>query len=594
MLILTVLQGPDKGRRFEFPDDEPQQIGRSAESLPLTDQTISRRHAELTPDDGDWLLRDLGSSNGTFVNGVRLTKARKLQQGDQVRTGMTLMVFGEDRHNPHRDAVQTVGHGEIDVSLEASVAANDDSMIMSVPEPDQSAVFQLKVIYQLTGFIGNVTDKQDLFEKVMDVVFGYFQADRGFILVRDSDDEDPEPVVVRHRMGSAVSNTAESNRPITVSRTIVRYVMGKGVGVLSSNAMNDTRFSSGDSVQAFGIRSAMCVPIKFKNRIYGVIYLDSKIANYTYTEDQLTLLTAIGIQTGLALANMRLTEARIKAERLAAVGQTVASLSHSIKNIVQGLRGGGEVVELGLRKQNMKVVNGGWEIVSRNLERVSGLAMNMLAYSKQRKPDFELANLTSILEDICELTQKQFDQKKVALLHDLATDIPPVPMDSGGIHQAVLNLVSNALDASEPEEGVVSVRSVFDEKNERVMVIVADNGHGMSQSFQKRLFEPFNSTKGYGGTGLGLVVTQKVIDEHGGKITVESAEDKGTTITLILPTQQQDNTNPGDTHGHQPNPTPGLVPTSPFDSESDNPTTPPTPVTQIIDEDDDADRVQIT
>ncbi len=79
MLTMTVLQGPDKGKRFELPDTEPQMIGRSSESLPLTDQTISRRHAELTPDDGRWFIRDLNSSNGTFVNGVRVSDRRELR-----------------------------------------------------------------------------------------------------------------------------------------------------------------------------------------------------------------------------------------------------------------------------------------------------------------------------------------------------------------------------------------------------------------------------------------------------------------------------------------------------------------------------------
>ena len=84
--------------------------------------------------------------------------------------------------------------------------------------------------------------------------------------------------------------------------------MSRGVGVLSSNAMNDRRFASGDSVAAYGIRSAMCVPIKYKDKLYGVIQLDSQVRNYTFTEDQLTLLTAIGVQTGLALANARLVD----------------------------------------------------------------------------------------------------------------------------------------------------------------------------------------------------------------------------------------------------------------------------------------------
>ena len=84
MLILTVIRGPDQGRRFELPDDEPQCIGRSAESLPLTDLSISRRHAELTPDDGRWYIRDLESANGTFVNGKRVSGSAMLQPGEPV------------------------------------------------------------------------------------------------------------------------------------------------------------------------------------------------------------------------------------------------------------------------------------------------------------------------------------------------------------------------------------------------------------------------------------------------------------------------------------------------------------------------------
>lgn len=533
MLILTVLQGPDKGRRFELPDNEPQMIGRSSESLPLTDQTISRRHAELTPDEGRWLIRDLSSSNGTFVNGVRVTGRRQLQPGDQVRTGMTLFVYGADTPKAAAvSAVHVAKKGEIDISVEKTVASNDDSMIMAVPEPSQAAVFQLRVIYELTALIGSITDKQELLERVMDLIFEYFQADRGFILLRERPEMKPEPVVVRLR---ANPSRSKASKKITVSRTIVRYVMQKGVGVLSSNAMADERFATGDSVHAYGIRSAICVPIKFKDRMYGVIHLDSQIANYTYTEDQLTLLTAIGVQTGLALANVRLYEARLRDERLAAVGQTVASLSHSVKNILQGLRGGADVVELGMRKDNVTLVKNGWEIVARNLDRIYELTMNMLAFSKQRKPELEMTNLEHILSEVAALVQKQYEVKKVALIPDFAQDMPPVPVDQGGVHQAVLNLLNNALDAVEPEMGVVSLRAEYDDQNEQVRIIVSDNGEGMTPSTLSRLFEPFHSTKGMRGTGLGLVVIKKIVDEHGGKIHVDSKVGQGTTFTITLP-----------------------------------------------------------
>jgi len=547
MLVLTVLQGPDRGRRFELPDNEPQMIGRSSESLPIIDQTISRRHAELTPDSGRWHIRDLTSSNGTFVNGVRVHDRRLLQPGDQIRIGATLLLYGENVKKRHY--LRLADRGEIDVNIEHTVTSNDDSMIMASPEPSQAAQFQLKVIYELTELIGSVMNMQDLLERVMDVIFEYFQADRGFLMLSDDAESEPQAVVVRHRTAPQTPPANDKSEPIDVSKTIVRYVMRHGKGVLSSNAMTDQRFSRGDSVQAYGIRSAMCVPIKFRDRLYGVVYLDSKIANYTYTEDQLLLLTAIGVQTGLAIARAHLYEQRLHSERLAAIGQTVASLSHSIKNIIQGLRGGAEVVELAMRKHNARVLANGWEIVSRNLDRINDLAMNMLTYSKSRQVELEMTNLVTLLEENRLLMQKHFDAKQVALLTDYAPDLPPVPIDPAGIHQAVLNLLSNALDAVEPESGVVTLACMYDEKYQMMRIKVSDTGAGMSREVISHLFEPFHSTKGQRGTGLGLVVTKKVIEEHAGRIDVQSKPGSGTTFVLSLPTNLDRTPSSADTIG---------------------------------------------
>src|SRR5690606_23581544 len=159
---------------------------------------------------------------------------------------------------------------------------------------------------------------------------------RGFVLMIEKAGERPEPVVVRHRDQPANTPTETDFDKITVSRTIIQHVIKNGVGILSSNAMNDSRFAGGDSVLNYGIRSTLCVPIKFKDKMFGVIHLDSQVANYTFTEDQLRLLAAIGVQAGMALDNLRLLAEQISKERLAAVGETVASLSHSIKNIIQG------------------------------------------------------------------------------------------------------------------------------------------------------------------------------------------------------------------------------------------------------------------
>jgi signal transduction histidine kinase len=546
LLVLTILKGPDKGRRFELPDNEPQQIGRTSETLPLSDQTVSRRHAEMTPDDGKWWIRDLDSSNGTWVNATRVIQPQILRTGDQIRAGNTILLFGQEAVEMRRSGVHVASEDVVDASVSHTIASNDDSMIMAVPEPSEAAVMQLKVIYELLQVIGTTVDRQELLERVMDLIFAHFKADRGFVLLTDgTSDQRPDPAVVRHR----VKPRDEHESRITVSRTIVQHVIRNRVGVLSSNAMSDKRFASGDSVQYYGIRSALCVPILFKDRLFGVIHIDSQVANYTFTEDQNRLLTAIGQQSGLAMANMALYEERVQRERLAAVGHTVASLSHSIKNILQGLRGGADVVEIGLKKDNKKVIASGWEIVSRNLERIMELTSNMLAYSKQRKPEVEIINLPQLLDEIIDLEQAAYDKKKVALLVDFDRDMPPVSLDPVGIHQAVLNLVSNALDAVEAETGAVTVRCEYQSDPQRVWIHVTDNGDGIEPAARERIFLPFHSTKGLRGTGLGLAVTKKIVEEHGGVIRFESSPKNGTTFTIELPCTPDAVKSPADTHG---------------------------------------------
>src|SRR5207237_6448480 len=114
-------------------------------------------------------------------------------------------------------------------------------------------------------------------------------------------------------------------------------------------------------------------------QIIGVIYIDSSVKNYTYSPEQLRLLTAIGTQAGLAIQNTKLYRTQLQAERMAAIGETTAALSHSIKNILQALRGGADVVEMGLKSTNVGQATKGWRVVDRNLEKIYNLPMNLLA-----------------------------------------------------------------------------------------------------------------------------------------------------------------------------------------------------------------------
>lgn len=550
MLILTVLQGPDKGKKFELPANEPQLIGRSSEALPITDNTVSRRHAELTPDAGLWFIRDLSSQNGTYVNGHRISGRVALKPGDQIRVGASLFVFGSADPGDV-GVVRVLRPDQIDAEFEHTLSSNEDSIVLAEPEPGLAAAHHLKVIYRLTTLTAQSPDQRTLLAGVMELIFSEFKPERGCIMLHaDAPDRRLEPAVVKYHRPPRDEGEAR----ISVSRTILQHCLKEGEGIISTNAMNDPRFAAGDSVQRLHIRSAICAPIRYRDRTFGAIYIDSSINNYTFTQEQLALMNAIGQHSALALANVELTSQKIHAERLAAMGETVASLSHSIKNILQGLRGGADVVEMGLKKEDIGVARGGWAILKRNLDRIVNLTLNMLTFSRQRQVEIELCSLNTLVEECAQLLQGPAVSKQAALILDLDPELPPVPIDPNLMHQALMNLVTNAIDAVESERGVVTVRTQYHvpdpllgQSPPHAELFVVDNGPGIPQDRQRWIFEPFHTTKGNRGTGLGLAVTKRIVEQHCGRILVESTEGRGSTFRIILPADASDVIDPSAT-----------------------------------------------
>src|SRR2546430_14812465 len=126
---------------------------------------------------------------------------------------------------------------------------------------------------------------------------------------------------------------------------------------------------------------------------------------------------------------------------------------------------------------------------------------------------------------------------------------PAIPMDPAGIHQVIMNLLSNALDAVEPGKGLIRVTATFDLENRQSIMEVVDNGSGIQPSMMKHMVELFHSTKGNRGTGLGLAGAEKIVDEHEGSITVKSTPGEGTSFTIRLPVYHVNVADPSTTHG---------------------------------------------
>jgi signal transduction histidine kinase len=243
----------------------------------------------------------------------------------------------------------------------------------------------------------------------------------------------------------------------------------------------------------------------------------------------------------------------IKNERLATIGETVAGLAHYIKNILTGLRGGTYMVNRGMTGDKQHMLREGWSMVQRNIEKVSELALDLLRYSKDRTPEPTVCSPNEIAQDAADLFREQAREHRVEIKTILDENLKEAYTDRNGIHRVLLNLISNAIDACifDPDTTKaweVVLRTSLEADGElgpTFLLEVADNGVGMTDEQKAKLFSRFFSTKGGRGTGLGLLVSQKIIKELGGEIAVESQPGRGTTFSVRVKLQTpQENAQP--------------------------------------------------
>ncbi|MCA1960728.1 MAG: PAS domain-containing protein [Desulfomonile sp.] len=225
------------------------------------------------------------------------------------------------------------------------------------------------------------------------------------------------------------------------------------------------------------------------------------------------------------------TELKLLQNELAVLGETVAGMSHSVKNVLSGLEGGVYIVDSGLKKGREDRVQAGWDMVKRHVEK-EGHSLR----SKERRPEYRECDPGTLLADVCDLFRAKAASQNVELVCDFDPVMGTAVLDPSGIHNAVTNLVSNAIAACRSVSGEKHHVTLSGRMTDAALVIeVIDDGIGMPEEVQQNLFRKFYSTKGSKGTGLGLVATRKVVEEHGGTIAVTSGPGEGTTFTLRIP-----------------------------------------------------------
>jgi len=556
MPAFVVVSGPNPGARYLL-SSSTVRIGRDSRcEIHFDDTETSRKHAEIEVVGESYVLTDLKSSNGTIVNGQTI-ETKILLDGDRVQIGKQILVFrlreavpsSTDKDYLQRSVSIVPDHDLENSQIISRADLNDPVGETEFFDPQVANPLSVnkslwEIMYRTSLAVSRTLDINQLLEQIVDLIFQWVQCDHACVMLTDSTSNALKPVYRKNRK-------PQSNHQITISKTILDFVLKNEEGVLTSNAKDDRRWNASASIEASGVCEAICVPMKGRYGVVGVLYIDtmvnatvqsqtpnrsSRTQLHVFDEEHLKMMVTIGHQAALAIEDTHFYQTTIQTEKLAAVGQTIANLSHHVKNILQGLKGGGYMVHEGLKRNELEPIRAGWEICEKTHNRIESLVLDMLTMSKEREPKRESTNLLLLIQDALSIAQAPARDANVQLVWNPPADPQTACVDPEGIHRAVLNLILNAIDATSGRpDAKVSIVLLCTQDSTRIEI--EDNGVGIPQSQLQTIFSLFESTKGNRGTGLGLPVSQKIIREHGGDISVSSVVDQGTTFTIRLPSE---------------------------------------------------------
>ncbi len=325
------------------------------------------------------------------------------------------------------------------------------------------------------------------------------------------------------------------------SEPIVSGVKNKKI-IWGRNAFHDSTMSR-NFVNMIGADEFVCVPLIAREEAIGMICVDNHYSKKPITDDQVQMLVTIASRAALAIENAeaykkleekikQLEEAQerlIRSERLAVIGNMAAYIAHEIRNPLVTIGGFARTISRISNRDNH--VRQSAEIIVEEVNRLEKILANVTDFGKPLKPVKGVFQLNELLENTCFLMGPYFKSSNIQLIRKFNESVPPVMMDSTQMKQVFVNLMKNAVE-SMLDGGSLTLETTSDDKYVKVNVI--DTGKGIPAETIQRVFEPFFTTK-VDGTGIGLAVSKKIVDEHGGTILVKSSGHRGTTFSVCLP-----------------------------------------------------------
>ena len=381
---------------------------------------------------------------------------------------------------------------------------------------------KLNMLIEASKIVNSAIEIDKLLQLILDVAARSIAADRGTLYLVD---EKTNELWSKAAQGSDI---VEIRLPI--GKGLAGYVAKTGETVNISDAYQDPRFNPEiDRKSGYKTLNVLCMPMRDKEgRIVGVFqFLNKK--NGTFGPDDESFIDGLSIHAAIAIENARLAHQMIQSERLSAVGRMASAIIHDIKNPMGTLRMYAQVIKK--KTGDTESAQLAEEII-RQIDRFVNMTQEILDFSRGIS-EIHLSDVTldEVMEAGLGLLEKDLAKRNIVLVRDFAFTGPCV-VDIEKMARAFYNLAGNAADAMK-EGGTLTVRT--GKRDGTLVIEFADTGAGIPEEIRARVFEPFFTFGKKHGTGLGLAIVKKIVDDHQGKIEIDSRAGGGTTIRILLP-----------------------------------------------------------
>ena len=444
-------------------ESEPTYIGRSPEDgiqIQISDRRISRKHACIRSENGQFSIEDLGSQNGTFVNNERIAKTR-LKSHDKISIGKLTYLFllqSDPTCDPLTgrfiETSETIAISLEEIDLSDIWAQNADHAARGFlhqvaddppesPSVDRLTPTRLSLLYQLSETLRTASNTKEVYEKGIELVMEAIPAaESALVAIRSVSDGSFNVVSCKWRdQGQTDGNT------IPVSQTVFDWVLTEKVTLVSQNLIADQRFKDSESIRIHSLRSILCVPITGKNNVIGLLYAQANQLLDSFTKEDALFASAVANEMALNIDNMRLQKKMLSNERMAAIGLTASNLAHNIKNLLAVNQGAAELMDIHIKEKNYPQILKNWQWVQSSLADISKLSIDMLEYAKEDALYVKPVDINQLILTNRQSFEGSLSRKDLKFEYALTSKNPVWAMDKVQLQRALFNLILNAADA---------------------------------------------------------------------------------------------------------------------------------------------------